>query len=284
MGLIGNLTAFDVTGVAVTQVAAALNLDVPHTSIAIHDTTGDVQTDLTGGSSVLIPNSSKISGIIVTGPVIMYLSETQAIAASAVLQLLDSVVALHVTGVAIDQVDAVIALAVDETILAITASADLVTTDLTGGSSVLLANSGAIGTISLTGGTTSITMTEAQATTAGVGTVLGLISNLSALDVTGVHVNQISTVLSLGISGTSLAISDTAGDVQGDLTGGSSALEANHAIISGITLTDPATPLTLTVNQISTGAAVLGLIASYALAVSDSAGDVGTDLGLAHPR
>ena len=98
--------------------------------------------------------------------------------------------------------------------------------------------------ITLTGGTV-ITLTETAAVAAGVATALDKIGNLTALDVTGVQVGQIGTVLALGVAGTSIAVTDSVTNVTNDLAGVTPTLVSHAAVVSGITLTG-GTVITLT--------------------------------------
>ena len=51
----------------------------------------------------------------------------------------------------------------------------------------------ASGGITLTGGSTTVSLSESQAVYSGVSTALNKISNLTVFDVTSVHVGQIGT-------------------------------------------------------------------------------------------
>jgi hypothetical protein len=303
-----NLAAFVVTGMTVAEVTAVAALDVVNTEMVITDTAGNVQADLTSGSSVLVHNAGIIDSLTLSGtPLIIYLTEAQTIAAQFVLQLLTSEIALHVTGVTVDQINAVVALNIDQTLLQIADSASAVQNDLAlGATSAILGVSHSINSITLTGGSTTITLTEAQATHAGVAGVLSAIDGLTSFVVTDVALTQVATVQALDVPGMTMTISDSAAAVQADLAlGASSVIVTNSGQISGIdlsggntiTLTETeaivagvaaalneTTGLTtfavtgVTVGQI---AAVAGLaVTGMTMAVSDTATNVQNDLAL----
>ena len=106
-----------------------------------------------------------------------------------------------------------------------------VTDDLAGVTPTLVTHASAVSTVTLTGGTT-ITLTEAEAVAAGVATALDKITNLTAFDVTGVQVGQIGTVLTLGVAGTSIAVTDSVTNVTNDLAGVTPSLVGHAAAVS----------------------------------------------------
>ena len=270
--------AYNVTGAAVSDISTLELPTYKPTSIAITDTLANIQTDLSSGSSVLIPISAAISAITLNGGgTTISLTEAQTIAGGSVLQKIGAQITLSVTGVTVAEVTAVVALAINQTLLLISDTALNVNNDLASVSSVLAANSAAIHTnaITLTGGSTTITLTEAQATAANVSAVLNDISNLSTFNVTGVTLAQMTTVLGLAVSNTQMAVSDLTATIESDLTGGSSTLVAHAAHISGITLSDVGV-LSLTVAQMVTDSAVLALLPAYQ--VVDTATDIRNDL------
>jgi hypothetical protein len=260
LGLIGNLTGFTVTGVAINQITTVLGLGITPTTVSVSASAASVQSDLTGGSSVLTAHVADIAHIVLSDgstPTIT-LNVTQAGADTAVLALISST--YH---------------------LAIGDTATAVQNDLaTGGSSIILAAAHLTG-VNLTVGTT-ITLTEAQAVFTGVAAVLQETSGLIHFVVTGVAINQIATVLALSVNGTTIHVSTLAATVQSDLTGGSSVLLADIAYISAITLTDGSTPtITLTVAQLAADATVLAAIgSSFHIAINDTAANVQNDLAL----
>jgi hypothetical protein len=253
------LTSLVVTNTTVAQIVTVVGLSVTGTSISISDTAANVQSDLTGGSSKLFANRAAIGSITLTDgttPTIT-LSLTQLAADTSVLALIGSTYHLVVGDTAAD-----------------------VQSDLAAGAlSTILANVGTLSSVTLTSGST-ITLTEAQATYAGVADVLNETTGLTSFVVTGVTVAQITTVQALGVSNTTIDVSDTAANVQGDLTGGSSVLVAQASALGRITLTDGSTPtVTLAVSDLAADGAVLGLIStSYHLEVSDTAAHVQSDL------
>ena len=165
-------------------------------------------------------NAAAITHITLTGGTSITLTESAAVAAgvATAIDKITNLTAFDVTGVQVGQIGTVLALAVAGTSIAVTDSVTNVTNDLAGVTPTLVSHASAVSGITLTGGTT-ITLAESAAVAAGVATALAKIGNLTAFDVTGVQVGQIGTVLALGITGTSIAITDSVTNVTNDLAG-----------------------------------------------------------------
>ena len=279
----GNI--YDVTGAAVSDLAALEVLHYGPTSIAIDDTLANVHADLTGGSSLLLLDNSSISSITENGDLVTNYTANQALADEAVLEKIAGIIALHVTGALVDQVSAVGAMNINETFLTVSDSAASVQADLASGSPALLLPNGAnfiLQSITLTDvSATTITLTEARATAVGVATVLSDIGNLDTLQVTGVTLAEISTVLALdqamNAPTTQLAISDTTALIEADLTSLSPTLVANASHITGVAVNNGGT-LTLTVAQMVTDLTILAALPGYQ--VVDTAANIEADLAL----
>ncbi|MBN8907530.1 MAG: hypothetical protein J0H99_13080, partial [Rhodospirillales bacterium] len=259
------LTSLAVTGVAVAQIPTVLGLGIANTSLTIVDTAAQVQSDLTGPGA-LLTHASQISAITLTdgGTPTFVFSIAQVAADEALLSRIGVPWQLAI-------LDTAAHLQAD---LAAGASSELLTYGATLTNATLII-------VTLTSPAT-ITLTESEVTRAGVATVLQATTGLLGLDVTGVTVGQISTVRGLGIANTRLAISDTAANVQADLTGGSSLL-ADGTIaptLTALTLTDGSAPtLTLSIAQTTAAATALSLICTtWHLAISDTAANVQSDL------
>ena len=243
---IGNLTTFDVTGVQVGQIATVLALGVAGTSIAVTDSVTNVTNDLAGVTPTLVTHASAVSTVTMTGGTTITLTEAEAVAAgvATALDKITNLTAFDVTGVQVGQIATVLALGVAGTAIAVTDSVTNVTNDLAGVTPTLVSHAAVVSGITLTGGTT-ITLTESAAVAAGVATALDKIGNLTAFDVTGAQVGQIGTVLALGVTGTSIAVTDSVTNVTNDLAGVTPTLVSHAAVVSGITLTG-GTVITLT--------------------------------------
>ena len=85
---IGDLTAFDVTGVQVSQIGTVLALGVAGTSIAVTDSVTNVTNDLAGAwRPTLVSHAAVVSGITLTGGTTITLSESAAVAAGVATAL-----------------------------------------------------------------------------------------------------------------------------------------------------------------------------------------------------
>ena len=245
-----------VTGAAVADIAGLGALTVRPSGLAISDTAANIQADLASGSSLIVANLALIGGIAVSDAGTITLTETQLRAAhvddgaGSVLSL-TSGGTLAVTQVLAADIRTVGGLPVVPDTFAIADTAAHIQADLISGSSAILSYLGAIPSIAISPAGT-ITLTEAQVRSAsvddGAGSALSKMTGLT-LDVTGVPVADIGTILALGVAPGSIAISDTAADIQADLTGGSSAILANLSSIGGIAVTDNG-DIAMTVAQI----------------------------------
>ena len=245
-----------VTGVAVSDIATLEALSVPPSRLAISDTAAHIQADLASGASKLVANVGTISGIAVSDSGTVTLTQTQALAAhvddgaGSVFALLSGgdLVVTHVTTA---EIGTILALPFAPTTIAVSDTAAHIQADLAGGSSAILANLADIAGIAVSPAGT-IVLTEAQLQAAGVddgaGSAFAKMTG-ETLAVTGVPIADIGTMLALGVPPDSIAVSDTAANIEADLTGGSSVLVAQRSAISAIAANDSGT-ITLTVAQI----------------------------------
>ncbi len=245
-----------VTGMAVSDIATLEALSVPPSRLAISDTAAHIQADLASGASKLVANVGTISGIAVSDSGTVTLTQTQALAAhvddgaGSVFALLSGgdLVVTHVTTA---EIGTILALPFAPTTIAVSDTAAHIQADLAGGSSAILANLADIAGIAVSPAGT-IVLTEAQLQAAGVddgaGSAFAKMTG-ETLAVTGVPIADIGTMLALGVPPDSIAVSDTAANIEADLTGGSSVLVAQRSAISAIAANDSGT-ITLTVAQI----------------------------------
>ena len=117
---------------------------------------------------------------------------------------------------------------------------------------------------------------------AGVDAAVGKLSGAPVI-VTGVQVADIDTIATLAHLPTSMTVSDTALDVQNDLTevGAASNIRASVGLISHIDLTDAGTPtIALSMANLTLNSAELSLISTtpYDLAISDTSTNIENDL------
>ena len=248
----------DITGAVVADINTLAALGVPPTAVAIDDTAAHIQADLESGSSDILAHLSMLSGIVVGDAGIVTLTATKALAAhvddgaGSVFALLSGGT-LAVTDVAVAQVAAILALPFAATGFTMTDTAAHIQADLTGGSSTILTDIASIGHITI-GDAGTIHFTEAQIQAPGVddgGTsVMSLLSG-GSVEATDVPIADIATMLALGIPPDRIAVSDTAANIEADLTGGSSELLANRSVLSTILVNDSGT-IHLTVAQATT--------------------------------
>ena len=266
-----------VTGVDLTQLDAAANLQVPPVSIQMSDTAAHIQGDLTGGASAILAHLALIGGIVVSDAGSISLTETQVLAAQvddgagSVFALIGGG-SLTVTGVPAADVATIAGLPVAPAHILVADSAADIAADLASAGSLLVANLATIDTIAVND-LGSVTLTAAQIQAAGVDAALAkLTGTVIATDVT---VAEIGTVLGLGVPPTSIAVADSAGNIEADLISGSSVILANLAQISGITA--PSGSITLTVAEVTAAGvddgagSAMAKLSGTTLAISDAA-------------
>jgi hypothetical protein len=248
--------------------SAAIDLITTPYTIGINDTAANIQADLTSGAPLVLAHLAAISGITVDGGGTITLTQTQVLAAhvddgaGSVFSKLSGG-DLEVTDVTVAEIDPVLALPFAPASIAVSDTAANLQADLVSSGSVILAELGWMTSITVSDAGT-ISLTDSQVQVAGVDDGVGSFMRLltsGTVVVTGVPVADIATILGLDMPPHSIAVVDTAADITADLTGGSSALIANVAAISGITVSDAGT-ISLTVAQ------------AEAAAVDDGAGSV----------
>jgi hypothetical protein len=241
------LSHFVVTGVQVAQVVTVIGLDVPNTSIHVSDIANDIQNDLTGGTSQLLANLSAITQIAVSDSGTISLTSAQVQAAGvddgagSVASLLSGG-HLVVTGVLVADLNTIAGLPVVPYQIGVSDTALDIQNDLTGGNSRLLAHKALLSGVAI-GNAGTVALSETQIRTAGVDDGAGsVLANLSGggLEVTGVLAADAGIVAALAHV-TIVVVSDTALDIQDDLTSGSSELLAHIGVISSITVSDAGT-------------------------------------------
>ena len=279
-----------VTDVRAADVATILALPVAPSYITVVDTASGIAADLASGASQLVASRADISSITISDGGTVHLTEAQVLAAGvddgagSVLSLAVGLT-LDVTDVATADIATVAALPVAPASIEVSDTAAGIQADLASGSSGILAQLGLIGGIDVTDSGT-ITLTASQATAAGVDDSAGsAFAKMTGgmLAVTGVSVAQLDAVANLQVPPVSILMSDTAAHIQGDLTGGASAILAHLTLIDGITVSD-AGSISLTETQVlaahvDDGAgSVFSLVSGGSLTVTDVlAADVATD-------
>ncbi|MEJ0046266.1 MAG: hypothetical protein WDN04_09190 [Rhodospirillales bacterium] len=225
-----------VTACSLTQLPLVEALHVPPASIAISDTAAHIAADLAiASSSVLIADFANISGITVSDGLTVQLTEAQALAAGVddgAGSVLAKTTGGHftVTGVAAADVGTVLGTYVAPDHMTISDTATNIATHL----ATLVAALGKITTITVSGGT--LTLSAAQAETAGVAdganSVVGDIAG-HAYDVTGVTVAQLATIAGLAETPAGITLSDDSATIAADLASGSHIVSA-IALLTGI--------------------------------------------------
>ena len=234
-----------VTDVLASDIGIVAGLGVAPRDIAISDTAAHLQADLTSGASHILERIGLISGITVNPAGTITLTETQVQQAgvddgggSALAKMTG--LTLAVTDVRSADIGTIAALGVAPGSIGVVDTAAHLQADLIAGSSHILANLGVISGITVSPSGT-ITLTEAQILAAGVdggaGSALSLLSG-ATVAVTGVPVADITTILGLGVVPSHIAVLDSAGNIVADLTGGSSVIAANSAVIATVVPTD----------------------------------------------
>ena len=277
-----------VTGATVADIATLAGLTVVPSAFVVTDTAAHIQADLAlGGGSNILTDIALLSGIAVNPAGTITLTEVEALhaevddGAGSALSLMTGET-LVVTSVAVADIGTVLGLSVAPDHITVSGTASDIQADLASGSSALVGNIGSISGITVSDAGT-VTLTVGQIEAAGVddgaGSVLAKMSG-GTVDVSGAAVADIATLLGLGVVPASIVISDSAADVDADLTSGFSVILANIGSIGSIALTNGGTPsLSFTLAQLASAEAALGLIATpYALAISDTAADIQADL------
>ena len=239
----GTVVAEDIP---VADVHAVADLFVSPSAIEVADTAAHIQSDLTGGSSVLVTHRALLSALDANDAGVITLTETQVLAegvddgTGSVLSHLTGGT-LVVTEVLAANVDIVANLGKAPDHIAVSDTAAHIATDLAlGEASHILGNLSSITAIVSAAGTISLTAAQALAEGVddGAGSALAKLSG-GTFVVTNVTVAQIATVLALGVVPDHIVVSDTAAHIKADLLG-TSVLLANLADISEIVVSDAA--------------------------------------------
>ena len=272
-----------VTDVAVSQVPSILALPFAATSFGVGDTAANIEADLTGGDSNILTYVGNIAGITVADAGTIHLTEAQIQAAGvddgggSALSLLSGG-SVQVVDVPIADIETLMALGVPPDSIAVSDTAANIQADLSSGSSELLAHRSILSAILVNdSGTISLTVADAEAAHVddGAGSVFSMMTG-ETLVVTGALVSDVGNLGALIVPPTGLEISDTAANIQADLTSGSSYLTANIGIVGAIAVNDAGT-ITLTETDlraahVDDGAgSVLSLTSGGSLAVTDVA-------------
>ncbi len=272
-----------VTGATVAQLPGIVNLSYAAADIAMRDTAAHIQADLTGGSSGILSNHALVSGIVVADAGTIHLTEAE-IATAGVDDGAGSALSrlsgghIEVTGVAIADIASLLALGVPPDRIAVSDTAANVEADLTGGSSVLLANNSVLSSIAIAdAGTIHLTVAQAEAPHIddGAGSLFSKMTG-ETLVVTGALVSDVGNLGALIVPPTGLEIGDTAAHIQADLASGSSHLAANIGIIGAIVVTDAGTVVLTGARILTAGMddgphAVLALMSGGSLTASSVA-------------
>ena len=284
--------SYDVTGAAVSDLAALQDLTNAPAGITLDDSASHIQTDLALGvdSHILtaLSNGQLGSGAITVtgGPVTLTVSEAENtnIVGAGGSSIVGDITghAYDVTGAVVSDLSTLQGLNYVPTGIAVADSASHIATDLgLAGSSKLLAawNNGQFGSNSITVQSGPLTLTVGEAEYAGVAGNTGFISDMTSdvYDVTGALVADLSNLNALHYTPTGIALEDSAGNIATDLGLGvdsSNILQAGTQITSIIV---DSGPLVLTVAEAETAGVadtdtgVISDISGHAYQVSDAA-------------
>ena len=247
-----------VTGVTVAQIDTMIALGVAPDSFTISDTAAHIQADLISGSSDILANLGDITSIVVSDSGLISLTKAEVELAGvndgtgSAMDLMTGGT-LRVTGLAVSEIDAAMALdVVPDSITVSDAAANIRSDIISGGSSDLLANRTTIFTIT-NSNAGAISLTEAQVTTAnvndGAGSILSKVTG-GTLVVTAALAASVGTLADLPVAPASIAVSDTAANISTDLAlGAGSHILGDLSLVSGITNSN-AGAVTLTAAQV----------------------------------
>ena len=247
-----------VTGGTVAQIDTLIAMGFPPASFTISDTAAHIQADLISGSSDILANLGDITAITVSDAGLISLTKAQVELAGvndgtgSAMDLMTGGT-LRVTGLAVAEIDAAMALDVAPDSLSVSDTAANIRADIiAGGASDLMGNRTIIAGIT-NSNAGAISLTEAQVTATnvndGAGSVLSKVTG-GTLVVTDALVASIDTLLALPVAPASIALNDTAVNIQADVAlGANSDILANLSQISGITNSNAGT-ITLTAAQL----------------------------------
>ncbi len=270
-----------VTGVSLAQLPAVDALYVAPAHMTISDTAANIQADLTSGSSALMTHLPVLQGIVGDGGVIT-LTEAQVMApnvddgpASVLGQFSNGT--LQVTGVAVADVPAILNLGFAPSSITVSDTTAAIQNDLASGTD-LVPNLSQITWIAATnGGTLSLTATQVLqlGVDDGPGSAIAKLTGAN-LQVTGATIGQLASLAMLNVPPGEITVSDSAANLQADLTSPTPQLLFTAGPVTSIALTDPMVPvLTLTVAELTRDSSVMMLITTpYQLAISDTAANL----------
>ena len=254
-----------VTDCSLAQLPQIEALGVPPASISVSDTQADIAADLANpSSSVLIADLANIASIHITDGVVLSLTEAQALApgvddgAGSVLAKMSGG-GFAVTGVAAGDIGEVLGLNVAPGQIGVSDTAQAIAANL----ATLVAVLGKITTITVSGGTLTLTATQAEAAGVadGANSVIGDIAG-HAFDVGNVAVAQLAAVAGLAETPSGMKLSDSSVLIAADLASGNSAIVGALGLLTGIVVTGG----TLTINA-TTALALIGAADMNAVAL-----------------
>ncbi len=231
--------ALTVTQVAASDIAEMLSLGVPASSLSLTDTSVHIVSNLSG----ILSDIGSITGITVTGAPLTLTAgealETHVDDGPGSLIDLVSGHVFDVSGAAVSQLSAILGLPDAATSISVSDSSAHIVADLMSGSPALVGAAGALGTVSVTHGT--LTLTDAQADTIlsspSVDAVLGHLAAATVVSITGVPVSDIASVAASTWPHLTMAVLDTAASLAADLSlGNSSMLTSNASVIGSVAL------------------------------------------------
>ena len=235
-----------VTGATVANLDTLVGLGVAPDAIEVSDTAAHIQADLASGGSDLLANRALITTIDVSDAGTITLTSARVREAhvndgdGSVMSKVDGA-SLIVTGVSVADIPTIFNLPRGPVSITVGDTAANLATDLAlGASSEILGRLDDITAIA-NANAGAITLTASQVLFAGVndgaGSALSKVTG-GSLIVTSVTVAQIDAIIALGVAPASIAISDTAANIEADLISGSSDILANLADITAITVSD----------------------------------------------
>ena len=244
-------------------------------SITVSDSAIHIQQDLEGSSPALVTYAADITGIAAPASSTITLDADHALAggvdngAGSVFAKLTGA-SLAVTGALVSQLPDLAALPVAATSVAVSDDAGILAGELVSGSTLVDAvTSGLVTGIASDDGDVTLAYAVPNADVTAALTLLPV----DSLIVTGVPVGEIATVAGYG-GLASMTVSDSAADIQADLTGGDSALLEYAPKIGSVSLTD-ANPI---LAAAAAGVAPMGAKLVGPIEVSDTATAVDTYL------
>ena len=238
--------SFNVTNATVANLPSLLALQIPPSTVSVVDTAASIAADLSSAQPSLVQNISTLASITVSDGLTISLTEAQLTAlhvddgAGSVFSKISGG-HLLTTNVAAGDIGAVLSLPVAPDDISITDTAAHVVSNLASE----LGNLSRISSINISGG--PLTLSAAEALSSHVDDAAGSLIDLVAghvFDVSGASVAQLTPLSLLPHAPASIAVSDTTGNIVGDLTSSNSILASNASLLGALTVSHGTLALT----------------------------------------